>query len=429
MKTLLKSIIVEFQQRLLPEVKHRNISLPLDSPMVVTLIGSRRSGKTYLMYDTIRRLTDSGVSRERIVFLNFEDERLHLQANDLDLILQAYRELFPDQSLHDCYFFFDEIQIVPGWERFIRRIFDNYTRHIYVTGSNARLLSIEIADALRGRSLTYTVYPLSFGSYLRFINVKFDLIHPSNRAKVIHHARQFIMYGGFPESVGANEEISVRMMQSYFNTMIFRDIVERYRIADVEILKFFIKKLFAGIGKPLSVNRVYNDLRSLGYKISNNYLYDFEQYVYAVFLTVPVSRFDFSEIKQAKSEKKLYAIDTGLLRAVTFSMSDNLGSLFENTVLLEIVKAGYEVFYFKDRYECDFIIKTSNELKALQVSYQLESADTKNREIRGLLHACKKLNIQKGTIVTFDQTERLEQDGVKIEIIPFVDWVSGLKSS
>ena len=325
MKDILKSIILEFQQRELPVLMKRKLVINSELPIIITLIGARRSGKTYLLYQIMNELIAGGVKREDMIFLNFEDERLLLNTNQLDLILQAYSELYPDKKLSECWFFFDEIQNVDGWEKFVRRVFDNYSKHIFVTGSNAKLLSTEIADSLRGRTITYTVYPLSFAEYLNFKEVEYNIIHPLKKAKVINHSLQFIKQGGFPELINFENAERIKVLQSYFNTMIFRDIVERYKVNDVQLLKFFIKKLFATIGKPLSINKIYNEIRSMGYKVSNNYLYEFEQYCYAVFLSISVPKFDFSEIKQAKSDKKLYAIDTGLLSSVEFSISENRG--------------------------------------------------------------------------------------------------------
>ncbi len=340
MKDILKSIIVEFQQRELPELHARNIQINADLPIIVTLIGARRSGKTYLMYQVVQQIIANGVSRENIVFVNFEDERLTLQTNQLDSILQAYSELYPEKKLSECYFFFDEIQNIKDWEKFVRRIFDNYSTHVFVTGSNAKLLSTEIADSLRGRTITYTVYPLSYREFLQFKGIEYDSIHPQKKALVINNTLQFIQNGSFPELIHFENDSRIKVLQSYFNTMIFRDIVERYKINDVSVLKYFIKKLFASVGKPVSINKIYNDLRSMGYKIGNNSLYEFEQYCYSVFLGIQVSKFDFSEIKQAKSDKKIYAIDTGLLSAIEFSTSENRGKLLEKCGLFRIVSCG-----------------------------------------------------------------------------------------
>ena len=429
MKDIIKSILVEFQQRELPTIMKRKLVINTDLQIIVSIVGARRSGKTYLLYQSMIELVAKGISRKNIVFLNFEDERLILQTNQLDLILQAFSELYPDIKLNECYFFFDEIQNINGWEKFVRRIFDNYSKHIFITGSNAKFLSTEIADSLRGRTLTYTVYPLNFIEYLEFKGVEFDTINPRKRAKVINNALQFITEGGFPEVINFENDVRIKVLQSYFNTMIFRDIVERYKINDVLVLKFFIKKLFANIGKPLSVNRIYNDLRSMGYKVSNNYLYEFEQYTYSVFLGISIPKFDYSEIKQAKSDKKLYAIDTGLLSAMEFSMSQNRGKLLENTVLLELIKSDLEVYYFKDKFECDFVVKKGMLLQPIQVCWQIDNESTQIREIRALIEVCRKIKVTKAQLISFDQKRILTFDEIEIQVIPFYEWVREINYS
>ncbi len=418
MKDLIKSIIAETQDKKLPQLKPRKLFIPLDIPMIVSLIGARRSGKTYLLYTMMKRLLDTGISPKQIIYLNFEDERLNLKTTDLDLILQAYYELHPDTIPEECYFFFDEIQNIEGWEKFVRRIFDTLSKHIIITGSNSKLLSTEIATSLRGRTITYTVYPLSLAEFLKFKEVSIDLDHPKKKAAIIKHALAFLSIGGFPEVISFDKDIREKVLQDYFNTMIFRDIIERYKITDAQMLKFFIKKIFASVGKPLSINKIYNELRSLGYKVSNNYLYSFENYCFTIFLCISIPKFHFSEMKQQKADKKVYSIDTGLLSAIEFSISENRGKLIENMALLEFVKSGYEVFYFKEKFECDFIVKKENYFHPFQVSWVTENDKTREREVRGLVEACLKLNMKEGTILTFDQKGELKQQGIRIQIIP-----------
>ena len=293
MKQIIKNIILENQNTDLPEVIPRNVEIPTNLNVIVSIIGPRRSGKTYLLYNIINRLVKDKLNKERILFLNFEDERLKLNAENLDLILQAYQEIYPEVNLKDAYFFFDEIQNVNGWEKFIRRIYDTKTRHIFITGSNSKLLSTEIATELRGRTITFTNYPLSFNEYLKFNNIKEELFPQKNKSKIIHYAKKFLTEGGFPETISFDPKNRIRILQQYFNVMIFRDILERYKISSPETLKFFIKKIFASVTKPVSVNKTYNDLRSLGYKISNKYLYEYLTYSNTVFLTQSIRKFDF----------------------------------------------------------------------------------------------------------------------------------------
>ncbi len=418
MKTILKTIILENQHSRLPNVIPRNIDIPLNLDIIISLTGARRSGKTYILYQKIQELLKRGIKKEQILFLNFEDERLKFKSDNLDLIIQAYSELYPDIKLKDVYFFFDEIQNVEHWEKFIRRIFDTKTRKILITGSNSKLLSSEIATELRGRTITFTIYPLSLSEYLQFNKIDKTLYPQKNKSKIIHYTQKFIEEGGFPETVFFDKLNRIKILQQYFNVMIFRDIVERYKISNTEMLKYFIKKIFARVTKPFSINKTYNDLRSLGYKTSNKYLYEYYNYCNAIFLSQSINKFNFSEIKQEKSEKKAYIIDTGLLSAIEFSVSENKGKLLENMVALEFLKAGKSIFYFKNKYECDFILNDQSKLSAIQVSYEFQEEETKQREIRGLIEACKYINKKEGVIITFDHEEEIISRNVKIKIIP-----------
>jgi uncharacterized protein len=419
MKNIIKEIILENQQTELPAVIRRSITVPLDTPLIISIVGARRSGKTYLLYDLMASLLKKGINRKTILFLNFEDERLHFTESTLDLIIQAYGELFPDTDLRDVFLFFDEIQNVTGWEKFIRRLYDTKTRNVFITGSNSRFLSTEIATELRGRTISYTVYPLSFSEYLDFLGVEKSFYPQKNKNAIVHHATNFMMNGGFPETVSLNEQVRFKLLQEYFNVMMFRDIVERYEVSNVDALRFFIKKVFAGVTTTLSINKVYNDLRSMGYKISNKYLYAYFNHCNDAFLCQSINKFDYSEIKQAKSDKKSYVIDTGLLSAIEFSMSRNKGKLLENMVFLEYLKAGKELFYFKGNHECDFILKEGNTFSPVQVSWDMIEASTKERELRGLNEACDYLGANTGTIISYDQEDTIKYRDKTIHVHPF----------
>lgn len=295
MKEKIKEILFENQDYEVGNIVSReHIDIPLDSGLVVSLIGSRRSGKTYLLYDQIRRLRQQGIAKTNIVFINFEDERLVFAQQDLDLILQAYQEMYPDIPLREVYFFFDEIQNVTGWEKFVRRMFDSRSKKLFVTGSNSKLLSTEIATELRGRTLSFTVHPFSFREFLTASGVAPSFQTQAQKSKIIKLSEQFLHEGGFPELVSLDKRLKTKMLQEYFNVMIFRDIVERFAVSNPDVLKFFIKKIFAGVSVPFSVNKAYNDLKSMGYKVSNMYLYEYMDHCNAVFMTQTVCKFDYS---------------------------------------------------------------------------------------------------------------------------------------
>ncbi len=418
MKDILKTIIADFHAIRLRKSMRREIELPVDSGAIISLIGVRRSGKTFLLYETVKRILDNNVPKKNILYINFEDERLNLKQDQLDLLLQAYQELYPKLDMGKCYFFFDEIQNISGWEKFIRRIFDTVSKNIFITGSNSKLLSAEIATELRGRTISYTLYPLNFKEYLRFNGVSEEYFETSKKITILNHLRAFMIFGGFPELVDLNETLKIKKLQDYFNTIIYRDLIERFNISNPSVLKFFLKKIISQVTKPVSINKIYNDLKSLGYKISNNLLYDYSDYIQTSFTSVFINKFDFSEIKQAKSEKKVYAIDNGILTAVDYSFSANYGKLLENLTALEILKAGKELMYFKDNLECDFIIKDKKTFYPVQVSYSIRDSETDKREIRGLLRACECIKVKKGTIVTFEEEESLSINDIKIDVLP-----------
>lgn len=420
MKQLVKNIILENQELEIAHILERqNVKVAFNTGLISTIIGSRRSGKTWLLYYLMAHLKKNGVSKENIIFFNFEDERINFTPETLDLILQAYYELYPEHKISECYLFFDEIQNVKHWQKFIRRIFDFKTKNIFITGSNAKLLSSEIATELRGRTLTYVVHPFSYSEFLKAHNVTVNLKTQAGRALMINMSEKYLFDGGFPELIEMDKTLKTKVLQQYFNVMIYRDIVERFNISNPEVLKYFIKKIFASVTSPLSVNKIYNDLKSMGYKISNKYLYEYLEYSYDVFLTQPVSKFSFSSIKQAKSDKKMYIIDNGLLAAIDFSISENRRKLFENMVVMEFIKQGKELFYYRDNYECDLIVKMDTEIKPVQIAYSIADMDTRNREVRGLQAACKFINRQYGTIITFDEEETIENDGPLIQVLPF----------
>jgi predicted AAA+ superfamily ATPase len=421
MKQLIKEIILENQHMKIPVMVDRKHDIPLDLSVIISLVGPRRSGKSWLLYRAMLQLEERGVSRKNILFINFEDERLMFRAQDLDLIIQAYNELYPEIEMEEVYLFFDEIQNVTGWEQFIRRVYDTRSRRLFITGSNARLLSKEIATALRGRSITLNVLPFSFGEYLRTLGIKSGYNTQKQRSTLIHFTEQFMYHGGFPETIGMPDQYRIRLLQEYFNVMMLRDIVERHQVTNIDALRFFIRKIFAGVTKPFSVNKAYNDLKSMGYKISNKYLYDYLQYCNDVYLCHSVSRYDHSEIKQAKSEQKVYTIDSGLLTAVEFSVSKNQGKLFENMVCMELLKQEKSTYYFKGRYECDFIVGHPGSLQAVQASWSLNEDTTRERELRGLKEACAYLGTSHGIIITPDVRETLHYQGLTVDVIPFYE--------
>lgn len=419
-KEQLKQIIRDFHLRASFDVLPRDVKPPLDTKKIITLIGVRRCGKTSILYEMINRITKT-ITKTKVLFINFEDERLELSADELDLVLQAFMELYPEQNLSECYFFFDEIQNITGWEKFVRRIYDSISKNIYITGSNSKLLSSEIATSLRGRTLSFEVFPLSFYEYLRFKNIEIDLYSTKSLALIKNSFVTYLKNGAFPETLFLDEEYSNKTLQEYFNVLLYKDLSERYNITNTVALKFFLKRVLSSTTKQISINKIYNELKSSGIKIGKNTLYEFLQYIQNIYLALVLHRYDNSLVSQELGEKKVYTIDIGLNNAVEFRFSENIGKSLENAVFLELKRRNLEIYYHRDaKHECDFLVATNNKVtKAVQVSYDMSEDDTKQREIDGLVDACKKFNLKNGLIISYDTEDEIEVDGIVIQIIPF----------
>lgn len=419
-KEIIKSLIREFHHKPLPIYRSREILIPFNIEKVVTLIGARRSGKTFLLYQIIDRLLQE-TDKTAMVFFNFEDERLELVGHEADLILQAYRELYPNRDLTSCYFFFDEIQNLPGWEKFVRRLYDTVSRHIFLTGSNAKMLSSEISTSLRGRSISYEVFPLSFREYLSFSNISIDFYVPEMKANIYNAMETYLEFGGFPELVAiADPNVKYRILQEYFDVMLFRDIVEHYDIKNLISLKFFLKRLFSCATKQISINRIYNDLKSAGIKIGKNSLYEFLEQAESIFLVQTLKKYSPKVSVQEFGERKIFIIDNGLLNSVVFKFSADRGKAMEQVVFWELRRRGASFFFLKNSYECDFAVvsKSGKINEIIQVCSDLSDSRTLSRELKGISTACKRSGISHGTIITYDQQDQIKADDITIGLIP-----------
>lgn len=422
--SIIKQKILDFQATPIIEVQPRDVSIPLNTKKIITVVGPRRAGKTSELMNLMRQLIESGVDKQRIFYLSCEDERFQYTAQELGDCLSAYQGLYPDLDMASCYFFFDEIQLFDKWDRFIRRIYDTVTKNIFITGSNAKLLSTEIATELRGRALSYSVLPLSYVEYCRFQGVDSLSRSGKSMARLSHLMDSYLENGGFPELIKFDHELRVKALQEYFNVMFYRDLIERFKISNTSLLKFFIKRLMSSATKEFSIHKIYNDLKSSGYKISKDSLYSFADYCESIYLAIPLKKFSASIIHQELSEKKIYVIDNGLFNAMNPKFSPNKGKLMEQAVFHKLLSEGHEIYFHKQKYECDFLIKSGfNIIKAIQVTLSMADSETRIREIRGLVEACHANQLTEGLIVTEKEAESFEYDGVSINCMPLIEFL------
>jgi len=421
MKEIFKNIIVDQQERRYKNISPRAYNIPMDTKKIVSLIGVRRSGKTYILYDLIEKLRQE-MPLENIVYINFEDDRLypvHLQ--DLDVLIQAYYELYPEKRTEKVYFFLDEIQNIENWELFVRRIHDQLNIRLYITGSSSKLLSSEIATALRGRSITFEIFPFSFSEYLTYRKIPLNL-HSSSAKSFIQNAFQtYLIQGGFVETFDEPPEIQRMILKDYLDLIVYKDIVERYGIKNRALLRHLIKYFMVNPGTLVSFNKLYNEYKSMGYKIGKDTLYDYVSYLqeaYTVF-TVPV--FAYSVREEMRNPRKIFVIDNGFKQLFDVSFSKDYSKLYENLAFLHLRRKYREIHYAKSRQEVDFYIKEAGLL--LNVSYHLDDKPTFEREINALTEAMRTYKLNESYLITSDREESLKVAHKTIHIVPMWKWL------
>lgn len=423
-KDIIKNLITDFHEKGIPPVKPRLLEIPVNLKKIIALTGVRRSGKTFQLYNVINRLIKQKIKLKNILYFNFEDERIDKNTFILNNIIESYQELYPEINLGNCYFLFDEIQNIDGWEKFVRRIYEQISKNIFITGSNSKMLSREISTSLRGRSINYEIYPLNFEEYLNFLGIEINLNSTRSISVIVNIFEKFLSGGGFPELVSVDNEIKDRVLQEYFNVMIFRDLIERYDITQTEILKYFCKRVIGNSSKEFSVNKIYNEIKSQGYKISKDTIYEFQNYVESIYLAFFIPKYSRSIVKQEFSKKKVYSIDNGLAASVDAFFIKNKGTALENLVFLELIKSGKKILYYSNNFECDFLLMENEKVcEAIQVCFDINDIDTKNREEKGLINVCREFQLKRGLILTIYDEQKYTVNGITIEIMPVYKYI------
>ncbi len=399
MESILQTLQDEFKETLdlTKNSTHRDYKFHEARNIIKVAIGMRRSGKTYFLYQTIRKLVSEGISLDHVLYINFEDDRiLPLDYKAMGKMVDFWYTLHPDNHNHCCYLFFDEVQNVENWALVLRRILDTKNVQIYATGSSAKLLSKEIATSLRGRSLAIEISPYNYPEYLAAHHLELP-VKPLGK-KIADQQRSYLLdyfrIGGFPgiQSMPANEQLET--LQNYVETVIFRDIIERYQITNVALLKYFTNSLLKNVSSLFSINKFYKDIKSQGYKAGKDTLHSYLAYLEDAFLIFTVPIFTESLRRMQTNPQKVYAIDNGLVAANTFNLSENLGKFLENQIYLDLRRQGKKIFYHQtsDGYEIDFITQDSQgKYEMIQVVWETDNAQTLQREERSLRQAEKEL--------------------------------------
>lgn len=405
MEQILSILLEEFAEQIPGTAKSvkRETEFPDLPEMINVAIGVRRSGKTYLIYQKIRELLDQGVSIERILFVNFEDDRLlPMSQKELGQLLDTFYTLYPQNHDRECYLFLDEIQNVEGWPLVVRRFYDSKKVRIFLTGSSAKLLSKEISTSLRGRSIATEVWPYSFQEYWKAHDITKPK-PPIGKKKLdqfYHYFCDYFSVGGFPAVQHLNENERRTILQSYVDTVVFRDIIERYKITNIPLIKYLIKTLIKNVASPFAVHKFYKDIKSQGFKVGKDTVYQYLEYIEDAFLILSVPLFTESVRKMQMNPKKIYVVDNGLVCANRLALK--LGNLFENQIYLDLRRQGKKIHYYRteEGYEIDFVVENRDgSFELLQAVWDVSDPKTLEREERALQQAEKELGIQ-GRILT-----------------------------
>lgn len=415
---LLEIIADQKKQLVITNIIERECFKELDksnqNKFIHIISGVRRSGKSTLL-QYIRTKT-----KDKDYYMNFDDERLvNFGINDFQALYEIFLEQFGKQKI----FYFDEIQNIIGWERFVRRLYESGNK-IYITGSNANLLSKELGTHLTGRYIKTELYPFSFKEYLLFKNIKNNNINFLSTEEKISFKKTFSVYleqGGFPEFLQSN---NTEYLKNLFESLLYKDIIVRHKLPNEKTLKELAVYCASNLGKPIS----YNNLKQLFNVGSATSIKEYLSYFENSYLFFTIPRYDSSFKKQIYAPKKVYCIDTRLAKEIGFHFSLDQGRYLENIVFLELMRKNQTIFYHQDKKECDFIIKKGAKIVfAIQVTSNLENSERKRREMDGLIEAMEKYNLNEGLILT-ENEEKEEKIQIKgkqttIHILPIWKWL------
>lgn len=374
----------------------------INTKFITVISGVRRSGKSTLLQQLTSRY-------KTFYYINFDDERLFdFQLSDFQTLMLVFK-----QNTEANVIFLDEIQNIENWERFIRRIYDDGFK-IFITGSNSKLLSSELATHLTGRYIKTELYPFSFAEYLKFHKINYKQNDTDTKSQILKFFNSYLHDGGFPEYTDFHDKMQ---LQNIYHDIIYKDLIARFGIKNTKAFKQLAHYYYSNFTKEIS----YNSLKSILGISSANTIKDYTEYLQQAYLVFETYKFDFSLKKQLNYAKKIYTIDNGLRNSIAFRFNTDLGQLLENIMFLHLIRKFDKVWFYKTKqnHEVDFCVQTNNQVVLFQVSYQLENSKTLQREIRSLHEAMKELNTKQAYIITHNQFDTLKSKSGKIEAFPF----------
>jgi len=409
----------------------RDASLPSLPNKAHAVTGMRRSGKTTFLKQLATE-RQCAASSERGVYISLDDDRLsEIKADQLSALLEAYYRRFPNLRRQETVsWFLDEIQLVPGWERFVRRVLDTEKVEIVVSGSSARMLSREVHSSLRGRGVETVILPFSFREFLRHrdeeLAVEPQRWTAEQRSLIEKRFGEFLLVGGFPEALALTPALRFELLQGYVDTVLFRDIVERYAVSQVSALRWVVRHCLRNPAASMSVHRLFLDLKAQGHAVSKDSVHALLSHLIDSYLISTVSLHTASERRRNSNPRKVYPADPGLIHAFDLQGRANLGHVLETAVFNELQRRGAEVEYIKtaDSFEVDFHARyRAGDRELLQVCVNPAAEQTRIREIRALNSALKENPKVPGALLVLTQEQAVALSGESFRVMPAYEWM------
>jgi predicted AAA+ superfamily ATPase len=424
MLQIIKELILDAQKGKAFDGTKRHLTISSLPHKATIIIGVRRCGKTTFLNQVLSDLQSEGIPKENFLLINLFDDRLaQLQTGGLDPVTEAYYQLYPEKKGKEKVFFFlDEIHAIPGWEHFVDRILRTENCAVYLSGSSARMLSKEIATQMRGRGLSWELFPFSFGEFLDAGKITSHGLFDTKQR--LHVQKAFTAYweqGGFPEVYGIEPGLRVKIHQEYFHSILFRDLIERYDIAHPRAVLDLARHLTGNIASMYTINKLTGFLKSLGHKAPKESVSDYLEWFEDAFFLYTVRMFDASYTRSNANSKKIYCVDHALVTSVSSRILVNSGHLLENIVFMTLRRRFPDIWYYKTAggREVDFIFQQEDRTwRLFQACESLKNPATRQREITALQEAMTELRLSHAILVTRDEQEEISVSSGIIEVVP-----------
>ena len=430
---LIQTLIKDYHSSPFRHITKRDLDVPAVRDMSVAIVGARRCGKTYRTHQMVGELMTTGLPIESICRVQFNDHRIAgLAAADLSMIDFSYYSLFPERRRGetDVWFVFDEIQRIDGWEDYVLSLLETQTHHVVITGSTSKLLRGDIATGLRGKNFALELLPFSFREFIRHFGVAEDVVSSDGRARLRNMMDRYLFQGGFPGLLDLEPVFHIDMLQSYWDTMVLRDIAEGHPHDEINIATLMLlgRSLAARIGCPVTIRKLAENLRETGLKAAPETLHRYVDYFAEAFMLFSIPIFSSSDAVKNRNYRKIYSVDWSLADAVAKGGGLGISRKLENAVFVELRRRGNEVAYYKTRkgYEIDFVTTSrtnrSKGVELLQVCYSMDTPETLERELRGVPESAHFFGVNHACIITMDEEKDIVVDNCNVRILPAWKW-------